>query len=452
MSTLVTPSAKSHERVTGRWIRDIEVGSRKEWIIYYAKQAIGTPIPWLFPAFVCLIFLSRAGLEMSAWACATLTSLYILADQFSRTREFRFFRVGADFFLLGYVLVGLAGAINSDTWAAGIANLGTVRWVFLLYLLTYCWELFPGLNRIFFLLCGTACVAAGYGIWQHFSGLDLVRNTALAYAPVTEHAYFTITGFFNTPEILGTVLATVLPFPTAAFLLDDRRDNRRDVSLEKYAALACVLLLGLALLWTYRPGLWMAAGAGVVITMLMHGIQGRNQLTLLMTIVVFVGAALLISYGSVDRMLTEVQANELTRAERQRAQINTQVSLWRENTWIGVGRRAVSAVGYDPGTGNVYFQVLAQSGVIGLSFYLLFILSFLLATYRIFHEIPRTHHWHRVLIAGGLAAQVAFHIAGLYWSTTAEAIAMNLFVLLLASISYLSEHYSRGLVPDDDSL
>jgi uncharacterized membrane protein YfcA len=56
------------------------------------------------------------------------------------------------------------------------------------------------------------------------------------------------------------------------------------------------------------------------------------------------------------------------------------------------------------------------------------------------------------LIAGGVGAQIAFHACGLYWSTMAEAITVNLFILILSAVSYVSEHYSRGLVTDDVSL
>src|SRR4051794_22891335 len=106
-STLVTPSAKSHERISGRWLRDFDIRTRKEWFVYYYKQIIGTPIPWLLWAYAVLAFLTRAGVEMAAWLCAILTFFYVIGDRFTSSKEFRFFRVGADFFLLGYVIIGI---------------------------------------------------------------------------------------------------------------------------------------------------------------------------------------------------------------------------------------------------------------------------------------------------------------------------------------------------------
>lgn len=441
----VTPSAKAHERVTGRWLQDIEVKTGRDRIVYYLKSIVGTPIPWLLSALVILSFFSRAGSEMAAWGCALLTLIYILLDRIGRTREFRFFRVGSDFLLIGLLLVAVISACGS-TPADGLATIGDIRWIVLLYGFAYCWELFPGINRIFFLMLGAASALAIYGVWQHFTGLDLIRTTALANAPVKSLPYFVPTGFFSSPEIFGTVLATVLPFPAATFLLSDKRDEW----VQRFLPLVITLLLSLAVFWTYRPGLWLAAFIGVVFTLLM---KSKQWFFLLASLVVFFSVVIVATYaGSPGEMLDGVQAAETVRSEHQRTQINEQVKLWENGIWTGVGHDAVRAVEYDPSTGNVYFQLLAQTGVLGAAFYLFFVLGFLMMSYRIYAEIPESHYWHRVLIAGGVGAQLAFHTAGLYWSTMAEAIVVNLFILVLSAVSYVSEHYSRGLVSDDVSL
>jgi hypothetical protein len=446
--SVATPSAKSHERVTGRWVRDYEIATRKEWAVYYLKLVLGTPVPWLICAYAFLSFVSRAGVEIAAWATAILTTCYIFVDRFSSSREFSFFRVGGDFFLLGYLIVGIVSAANTTSTEEAFASLSGVRWVFLVYAITYCWELFPGLNRVLSLMVGASCLAAVYGIWQHFTGVDLLAGTALTNAPIPGSVFFLSTSFFNTPEVLGTLLAMTLPFPAAAYLLADRRD----LNFVRWTSLAICMLLLLAMFWTYRPGIWMAALIGTIVTILM---QGRQVLAFILPIIGMFAAVILLAYPSPDAMLNGVQEFESVRGDRQRQQINTQVQLWQtdqQSLWVGVGRKAMDAANYDPGTGNVYFQVLAQSGLLGAGFYLLFILGSLLATYRIFQEIPRTHYWHRVLISGALASQIAFHVAGLYWSTLAEGLALNLFVLVISAASYLSEHYGRGLVSDDQSL
>lgn len=440
-----TPSAKAHERVTGRWPRDIEVNNPREWTIYSLKQVVGTPIPVLMCFYALLTFLSREGLELTAWACAILTCLYILLDRLSQQREFTFFRIGGDFFLLGYVLVGLTSALLAGSNEGAFEALDGLRWVVLLYAMAYCWELFPGLNRIFTIAVAGSVIAALYGIWQHFTGLDLIHGTELVAAPVRGTVFFTPVSFFTTPESFGTLLAMTLPFPVAAYLLDDRRDSR----LASSVSVTLTLILVLALMWTYRHGLWIAALAGLIVAIIM---QAHRGFRLVLIIGIFVCCTLMFSYGSRDQIAESVDKSEAIRADRQRTQINTQFKVWEQNRWLGAGHPTLQITDAESGNGNVYFEVLAQSGLLGISFYLLLVLGFMLSTYRIFSEIPKSHYWHRVLIVGSLGSQVAFHVAGLYWSTMVETVNFNLFILVLSATSYLSEHYGRGPVPDDRSL
>jgi hypothetical protein len=443
---IVTPSAKSHERITGRWIRDYAVRNKREWTVYYFKTIVGSPVPLFMCLFACAAFLSRAGVEISAWACAILTALYIFADRFTSQREFQFFRVGYDALLIGYMVAGIASAFSASTSSDIVANLGGVRWALLLYMMTYCWELFPGLNRVFALVVLGAAAAGLYGFWQHFSGVDLIRGQALALAPVPNTVFFTPISFFNTTENFGTLMAMALPFPAATYLLDERRNSRPFV---RYFSLGLTLFLAICVLWTYRPGMWATGIAAIFVPLIL---RARHWFKFLLTVCAMIGGLWLISYGSVDGVLDSIQSEQIVRAQRQRTQINTQFQLWQKNIWIGVGQEAVTAADYDPGTGNVYFQVLAQTGMLGAVSYLFFILGFLLFTYRIFMEIPESHYWHRVLIGGTLAGQICFHIAGLYWSTLNESLATNLFVLMLSATSYLAHHYAHGLVPDDHAL
>jgi O-antigen ligase len=119
---------------------------------------------------------------------------------------------------------------------------------------------------------------------------------------------------------------------------------------------------------------------------------------------------------------------------------------------IGAGMKAREVRSTESLDGNVYFQLLAQTGTLGLAFYLLFSLNFLLGVYRIWREIPNTHYWHKVLCTSGMGSMASFHVAGLYWPTLSDSHALLLFVFMISSLSYLAQQYDRGLVPDDHSL
>jgi hypothetical protein len=432
--------------VSGRWQYNLEIKTRRDQIVYYCKLAVGTPIPWLLFAFAASLSLSRAALEIASWSLAVLTSAYIFADRYAENREFRFFRIGSDLLLLGFLLSGLVTAATCSSFGDAISTIGEWRWVVLLYALAYCWQLFPGMNRIFYALLAVATAVCGYAVWQHFAGIDLLTGQTLVDAPT--RVYFLPTALFGSTEVLGTLAAIALPLLASAFVLRDRRDNR----VESAIILGASLVLTAALFWTYRPGLWIAGSLGVIVAFLVKARQITVYVGSLAALVAFI---LFAFYSSPSKMFDRLHEVETKRSAQQREQINAEVVIWQDHPWFGAGVEAVHTTErakYDPNLGNVYFMILAQAGAFGALFYLLFILSSMLATYRIFNEIPPTHHWHRVLVAGGLGAQVAFHVAGLYWNTLAEAVTLNLYVFILASIAYLTQRYESGIVSDDSSL
>jgi O-antigen ligase len=443
--TLATPSAKAHERITGRWNQDIKVETSQQWFFYYCKMALGSPVPYLFLIFVIGLFTNRALLEVSAWSVVGLTSLYIAADYWGQGKEFSPFRLGADGALIGYVFVGLIGVLFFLPWSDYLLGFGGLRWILLAYLLAYTFEIFPDLNRIFttVVLCGV--ILAVYGIVQHFTGFDLITAHTLEFAPAREHAYFCIRGFFDSPEIFGTLMAMLLPLPACAYLFIESRSS---LAL-RWTFLPLCLILTTALFWTYRPGIWLAGGAGLMVLIFL---QLRRQFTLLASLAGLIAAILLIAYASPQKFLHQLADSEKTRAVAQRQELNKQIAVFSNNMWLGAGLESKETHAFTRETGNIYFQVLAETGLIGLLFYLAFILGFLLRSYQLWREIPPSHFWHRTLASGVLGGQVAFHVAGLYWPTLREPHVTYLLVLYLAAVAYVTQNYDSGLVTDDYSL
>lgn len=445
MATLVTPSAKSHERVTGRWTRDIQAENSRDWAIYYAKVALGTPIPPLLILFLFTIFVGRAAVEISAWTLATLVLGYIVVDLFGKNREFGFSTLGADLWLIGFGVVAMLGLGSASGALEFIDGVGTLRWIPLTYLFAFTWRLFPGLNRVFLVLSGVGMAVAAYAVAQHFIGLDLLRGTTLTFAPLKGFSYAIVTGFFRHPEILGTIMAVLLPFPIAEIMLSEGREKPRVATI----AIGAALLMGVAVLWTYRPGLWLAAVAGSTITVLL---QAQRKFIVVISAIACVAAVLFAVYGSPETLSTQVAEAEQARAARQREQINMDKQIWSEHPWIGAGMKGQTTRSTETLDGNVYFHLLARTGGLGLALYLLFSLMFLQNIYRTWCEVPKSHHWHRVLTSGGIGSLIAFHAAGLYWSTLGDSHTMNLYAFLLGSLGYLRDQYSSALVTDDYSL
>jgi len=441
MSSLVTPSAKSYERVTGRWLREIRAETKQEWSIFYIKQAVGTPVPWVFLAFVISLFVSRSAAELCAWIMAFLTCGYIIADRFVRDREFRPFLLGSDLLILGFVLSATIGLFQATSLADFSRGIGNLRWAILIYAVAYTWQLFPGLNRYYLSLFFTGLAVGAFGVWQHFGGFDPIRGKELQFAPLKEHAYLIVSGLFRYPETFGGIFSILVPLPAAAYMLCERRDPW----IKRLIPLAATATLLTLVLWTYRPGLWYAAAGGLFVVMVL---QPRRHFRLLAWLIAVMAAVILLTYGHANSLFSQVGQAEASRAQEHRQLINEQLRLWGEGPWFGVGLHRQSAVL----SVNQYFQFLAQTGVIGLGFYLIFSLSFLLGAYRVWRDLPVTHYWHRVLVSGAIGGIAAFHVAGLSWATFADSQLLYVYVLLLGTLGYLRWHYDRGLVPDDQSL
>lgn len=442
---LATPSAKAHERVTGRWNRNIQVENSRDKFFYYLKQIFGTPAVWLLPLLVVTIYISRAALEISTWSFAAFTLIYIIADRFSKTREFIPYRFGSDFALLGFLVTSLLSTALLVPWPETIDGLAAVRWVFLAYVIIFGLDLFPGINRLFFLMIFGAGVLASYSIVQHFIGYDQIHGGNLTPAPAKENAYFQAIGFFSSPRIMPTLLAMTIPFPAAAYLFAEKRLS---ISI-RYSLLPIICLLSLALFWSYQRGLWVAGFAGAIALAIL---QFRRLFSLFGTVVAFLAVVVFVAYSSPQSFAEQLKIQEEVTAATQRQELNQQLNAFSAAPILGNGAGSSTTEKMSRDYGSLYFQLLAESGILGLAFFFIFVLGSLLGAYRLLQEIPNSYYWHRSIVAGTLGSQVAFLAAGLHWPTLREPHVMYLFIFELAVMSYVTEQYRRGLVSDDYAL
>lgn len=475
-----SPSARRREHVRGRWTYNVDLSIGREKTVHSVKQVLGLPIPWLMVLLPILLATSRAATEIASWGLAILTLFYIATDSFARHREFQFFRLGPDISLAACLFAGILSIVSSmainanaanaslDTFGLLLEGLGHLRWIPLLYLFVYAWELFPGLNRVVVALVGTVTSVAVLAWIQHFQGVDWLTGESLVRAPTGDIPYYVPRGFLGSTEALATLFACTLPFPVAAACLRREGDETDRVT---WIGFALSVVIALALVFTYRPGLWWAGGAGALALLLFPGDRRLKLLASIAAAIVAVWFFLFFAFdfGTSDgdkkspsaHVWNLINDDEVKREDLHRAQMNSLVTVWEKSPLLGVSgavsdldslpsKKTADAAQYE--SVNIYFLLLARSGIVGLVLYLAFVLHHLLNTLRLFHEIPESHHRHRVLAAGCFASQCAFHVAGLFWSTMTEAFSMNLFILVGSMSLYMTEHYAHGLVPDDNAL
>lgn len=446
-SPLATPSAKAHERVTGRWNRNIVVENSRDRFFYFLKHIAGTPAMWLLPIFIITLFVSRAALEISTWGFAACVLIYIVADGFSKTKEFTSYRFGSgsDFALIGFFLTAVIGTCVMVPWPETINGLLAIRWIILAYIFIFGLDLFPGLNRLYFIMIFGALVLSGYGFFQHFAGFDQVRGGNLTLEPFKDHAYYQVIGFFSSPRVMPTLLAMAIPFPAAAYLFAEKRIS----ATVRFSLLPVICVLSLALMWSYQPGIWVAGFAGVVALAIL---QFRRMFSLFGSVAVFIIAVLFIAYGSPQNFSEQLKPQEEVAAATQRQELGKQLNAFSEAPFLGNGTGSSTTEKMNRDFGSVYFQLLAETGVVGIIFFFVFVLGSLLTAYRLLQEIPNSYYWHRTIVAGTMGSQIAFLAAGLHWPTLREPLVTYLFIFELAVISYVTEQYRRGLVSDDYAL
>jgi hypothetical protein len=491
MSSVGSPSARRREHIRGTWDYNVDLSIGRERTVHSVKQIVGAPIPWLVLSLPVFLASSKTATEIASWGLAFLILSYIASDSFAQNREFRFFRIGPDITLASCFAIGLFSIVSSQSLATNFnasagsnidsfglifEGLGQLRWIPLLYLFVYAWELFPGLNRLVLCLIGAATTISLIAWVQHFQGIDWVSGEALQSAPTGGARYFVARGFFDSAETLAIFLACVLPFPFAAACLGRETD---EMDRTTWFGFGLAAFISLALIFTYRPEFWWAGLAGFAALLMFPGERRMKfifaicaSILAIWSIFVFAGHLTAetgtintSTQGNVSETPTSgsiwntIVAEYSQREEVHRAHMNKLVTIWEQSPLLGVsgaveGLRATGEkdASASPEGVNVYFLILARGGILGLIAYLGFVLHHLLNTLRLFYEIPASHHKHRILVAGCFASQCAFHVCGLFWNTMTEAISMNLFILVGSISLYMTEHYALGLVPDDNAL
>lgn len=460
MSNLITPSQKMHSLVNPLpSSRSSENDSR---IILILKLIFGTPVSYLMILYSVALLTSMSAMELCAWGIAALTLFYMILDLPSKNREFYFFSLGTDLSLLGLLIVVGTGLYVNAPEADFLKEFGNLRWILLLYLFSYSFLLFPGLNKLFYIIIGFSTLIAGYSIFQHFTGIDLRyewglrAQSAVTPAPFKDATVFQSVGLMSHHLTYGYLFSMVFCFPLAALML-----IRHKSTLFRGFLIVTVIALGLSLLWTYGRGVWIATACAILF---MSAYVSRKALfSILIAGVIVLGTLYSSNSGFRERLDSVWASNYTSNTDRQ--------DLWRANIemlsdypWLGIGwnqnevriHEYYDRVGIKNEFGghahNNYLQILATTGILGFIFYMLFILGFLLMTHRLWGDIPKSHYWHKVFALGALGSQISLHAGGLTQWNFGDAEVNHFLIFVLAVISYMAERYSSGVVPDDHSL
>jgi O-antigen ligase len=418
------------------------------------KTALDRIIPFFIVLYTLALLTSMSGMEIFGWTTAFLTLLYIPISLL-RGKRAPVFTLGCELPLLGLIVVAWIGLRVNAPEADHLAAMGKLRWIFLLYLFAFAFEIKSSLNRPIRILIVVSTIVACYAIFQHFTGIDLIRgdHRAVSLAPFSGATVYSNTGFLSHHLTYGYSAGMIICFPFAALLLSGRRTHWFKIGMS-----LSVLLIGLSLLWTYGRGVWIATGVSFFI---IAAYVSKKHLTAILLIVGIISGVLYTGNSGFQERFDSIWSDKHFSNNDRRDLWRANLAMFQDYPWIGVGYGQNEEVldryyqnleiknEFGGHAHNNYLQMLSTTGILGFACYMLFILSFLLTTHRLWTEIPRTHYWHRVIVLGALGAQACMHTGGVTQWNFGDAEVNHLFIFILAIIGYMSERYARGIVPDD---
>ncbi len=299
------------------------------------------------------------------------------------------------------------------------------------------------LRRVVAVLLGSAALAAVYGVYQHFTGQDLVRHHQL----LTNGGQYLVVGFTGHHLSYGGQLMYEVAVVSALVLAGTGTRAWTRISL-----LAAALLLTLVLVWTYaRSSLLAVAGVFAFLALVQGG--RRRTVGLVVLVLAVLGAAATPSLRA--RMLeTFNDPKEVTR-----------LNLWRSSV---AGIEAKPVTGWGPGNfdrmlleheypgyyearGHAHNDFLMQAVNAGIPGLLAF-LWFYWEIFRLLWRGMRVPKADRGLITGALACQVAALIGGMFqvFQTDDEPEMLLYFLLgcgVAAAMQALGDSRAEGRIP-----
>ena len=259
------------------------IETRKFQLAVVLQKCVGI----LFLLYAASLTCSMAGMEIFSWGTTAFFIAYLLSK---RGQNLSLYTLGIEIPLVILLVVAVLGLrLNSPT-GDSIFALGRLRNFLLIYVFTYCFRSVSEVRRLIFVILAFATAISVYGIWQHYSGIDLWRHDhrALVLIPWTTQKLYSTVGFFNHHLTYAHSYAMILCIPWAILLLMGKKLKTWQSAL----VLVSFLLIGTSVLFTYGRGAWLAL---VFSLPLMAGMVNRRHLITILCLIGVVGTILYVS-------------------------------------------------------------------------------------------------------------------------------------------------------------
>lgn len=425
-------------------------------------------LPFTLFLYAVATLSSMAGMEIFSWLSAAVV-IFVLLWQIPLKKEDRLpltIVPAIDLALVGIILVVAIGAALAEPGGAGFVTIiGRVRWILLFFFirtgLSWIWS--ERFSMILSFLIGLCMVIAIYSIIQHFTGIDILRDSQRAVIPFTyalgSRIAYRVSGLLDSPMTWAHAAAMFVCYPAALFFLRARRYTGYHWWLA-----ASVVLIGLSVILTFTRGAWISTAIALLIVGLY---AGRRAVGLAVLGLAVVGGIIYgISPNVRARIALTFDPNYTSNIERMNIW-NANIQMYKDHPLVGVGygenERLIGTYYERMGitdslkghAHSTYFQWLSGTGALGFTLFMVFILGMLWMSHRLWMMIPRERLEDRALVLGAIGSQVAMHVGGLTECNFKDAEVNHQFMFTLAMVwtlyhIYASEHHLRIVRPKSD--
>lgn len=270
--------------------------------------------------------------------------------------------------LISFILVYTSITfIYSPDIGIGIEGLrAVVQYMFWFFMIVQLVDTETVLERVLFLIVVSVGLLGAHGTWQYFTGAEMLGNWVDSSESIQTRAYSIVGG----PNTLGSLMVIGIPIGFGMFIAE------KDI-LKKLLYLVCTMFMGLGLIFTFSRGAWLAAFIAVII---MFVFLARTMIVSITTLLMVVVMSVNTIWERIYYMFTKEYISKASTGGRL---YRWQYALeeWQERPLFGLGvGRFGGAVATNHNLtpfymDNYYLKTLTESGIIGLTAFVLLILS-----------------------------------------------------------------------------
>ncbi len=422
------------------------------------KSVVKNLLIFFFSLYAVALTCSMAAMELLSWTTVLFTIIYLVIDLRSPTPALKMSKTGYGYFISGFILIASLGVFINAPSANWVKDLGALRDFLLFFFFFYSLKIFGDVKRLLFIILICGSIISIYGIWQHYTGIDIWRHDHRALMQVNwgSAAVYSTVGFFNHHLTYAYSYGMIICIAWAMILAQKSKALPRKIALG-----LSFCLIAASIICTYGRGAWIALAIALPVMTL---ITSRKKFFFIVVALVITALGLSKINPTFQERLKSVVSSDYGSNEVRKKLWDVNFQMFKDHPVIGVGYleneplstlyyQKMNILGGMAGHAHSnYFEFLSTGGALGFISYMILILLPLFTSLKVFFRIKDLQGdeamWDRVIILSAIGAQLVFNLGGLTQCTVCDSKVLHQFVLWLAISYFMGDKY-KVLIPNN---